>query len=84
MERKFADKEHKLNVAEGDIFKDIQEVWVEAISTAVPGAISRVIAEAEVEKDEESNQQFKYEWTTCSEMQNVKVSKLVDNNNDLK
>lgn len=52
----FVDKEQKLDVAEGDIFKDIQEIWVEAISTEVPGAISRVIIEAKVEKTKESNQ----------------------------
>ena len=78
-----ANKEQKLDVAEGDILKDIQEVWLEAISITVPVVISRVIVEAEVEKVEESNQQFKYEWTMCSEMQNVKVPKLVENNNKL-
>ena len=69
LEREFANKEQKIDVAQGDIFKDIQEFWVEAISTTVPGAISKVITEVEVEKAEESNQQFKYEWTTCREMQ---------------
>lgn len=54
----FADKERKLELAEGDIFNDIQEAWVEAIYTTVPRVISRVIAEAEVEKAGESNQQF--------------------------
>jgi len=49
------DNEQKLDVAEGDIFKDIQEAWVEAIFTVVPEVISKVIAEAEVEKTEESN-----------------------------
>lgn len=63
-----ADKEQKLDVAEEDIFKDIQKVWVEAIFTSVPGAISRVIV-VEVEKAEESNQQFEYEWTMCSKWQ---------------
>jgi len=67
-----ANKEQKLDVTEGDIFKDIQEVWVEAISTEVPGTIStkvpgeisievpreisRIIAKAKVEKVEERNQ----------------------------
>lgn len=68
-ESKFTEKEQKLDVAQGDIFKYIQEVWMEAISTAVFREISRVIAEDEVEKAEESNQQFKYEWMMCSEMQ---------------
>lgn len=63
LESEFADKEHKIDVAEGDIFKGIQEVWVEAISIVVPREISRVIIEAEVEKAKESKQQAKYEWT---------------------
>ena len=60
-----------MDIVEGDILKDIHEVWVEAIaiSTRVSGEILRVIAEAEVEKAKESNQQFKYEWTTCNEIQ---------------
>ena len=32
-ESKFEGKKHQLDIAEGDIFKDIQEVSVEAIST---------------------------------------------------
>lgn len=39
------------------------------ISTTVSGAISRIITKVEAEKDEGSNQQFKYERKMCSEMQ---------------
>ena len=34
-ESKIADKEKKRDIAEGDIFKDIQKVWVAAISTEI-------------------------------------------------
>ena len=54
-----------MDIAEGDIFKDIQEVWVAEISRA----ILRAIAEAKAGKVEEGNQQFKDEWTKCSKMQ---------------
>ena len=46
LESKFVDKEQKLDVAEGDIFKDIQKVWVEAISIAVSGVMSTIVPEA--------------------------------------
>jgi len=49
LQSKLADKEQKLDIADGDIFKDIQEVWEVAISrvvtttisTAMTGVISR-------------------------------------------
>lgn len=68
-ESKFANKEQQLDIAEEDNFKDTHEVWVAAISTTISGEISRIITEVEAKKDERSNQQFKYERTTCSEMQ---------------
>jgi len=76
LESEFADKEQKIDVAEGDIYKDIQEVWVEAISTAIPGAISRVIAEAEIGNAEESNQQVEDEWTKYSNKWQSNKSKI--------
>jgi len=45
-----------LDIAEGDNFKDTQEVWLAAISTTVSGAILRIITKFKVKKDEESNQ----------------------------
>lgn len=43
-----ADNEQKLDVAEGDIFKDIQEALMEAISAIILEVMSRVMAEAKV------------------------------------
>ena len=58
-ESKFEGKEQQLDITEGDIFMDIQEVWVETISieisTAVSREISRVIAKEKERKVEEGN-----------------------------
>lgn len=63
LESEFANKEHKIDVVEGDIFKDIQEVWVEAIYIVVPREISGVTVESKVEKLEESIHQVENEGT---------------------
>ena len=72
-ESKFEGKEQQLDITEGDIFMDIQEVWVETISieisTAVSREISRVIAEEKERNVEEGNQQFENECTECSKVQ---------------
>ena len=55
-ESKFTGSELQLDVAEGDIFKYIQEIWVVAMSKKIFTTISRVKAEIESRKDEEENQ----------------------------
>jgi len=40
---KFANKEHKRDIAKGYIFRDIQQVRVAAVSTAVSGAMVRTM-----------------------------------------
>jgi len=67
-----ADKEQELDIAEGDIFKDTQDVLEAAISravtttisTTVTAVISREITGVEMGKVGGGNQQFEY-------MQNV-------------
>ena len=54
-EREFAGREHEKDIAEGDIFKGIQEFWVAAMSGTTSTAISRVVAEIKSRKVEEGN-----------------------------
>ena len=68
-ESEFADNKHKLDIAEGDAYKIIKEVWVVAISGATFGVTSRVKVEIELRKAKEKNQQFREEWMKYSKMQ---------------
>ena len=54
-EREFAGREHEKDIAEGDIFKGIQEVWVATMFGTTSTAISRVVAEIKSRKVEEGN-----------------------------
>ena len=55
-EREFAGREREKDIAEGDIFKGILEVWVAAMSGTTSTKISRVVEEIKSRKDEENNQ----------------------------
>ena len=46
--------EQQFDIAEGNIFKDIQEVWEEAISIMVFGIISKMISEVEEKEGSKS------------------------------
>ena len=52
-EREIVGREHEKDIAEWDIFKGIQEVWVEAMSRTTSTTISRVVAEIKSSKVEE-------------------------------
>jgi len=68
-EVKIANKEQKRDIAEGYIFKDIQEVREATMFGITSTTISREKVEVEARKAEKDNQQFKDEWTKCSKMQ---------------
>ena len=68
-EREFAGKEHEKDIAEGYIFKGIQEVWVAAMSETTSTAILRVVAEIKSRKVEEGNQYFENKCIECSKVQ---------------
>ena len=55
-ESKFVGSEQQLDVAEGNIFKYIQEIWVVAMSKTIFTVISRVKARIESRKAGEDNQ----------------------------
>ena len=71
-EREIVGREHEKDIAEWDIFKGIQEVWVEAMSRTTSTAISRVVAEIKLRKVEEGNQQLKYEGTKSKQRKDLK------------
>jgi len=62
-------EEHQLDIAEGDAYKSIKEVWVAAISAVENRANSSAKAEEKLREAEGSNQQFREEWIKCSRVQ---------------
>ena len=62
-----------MDIEKGDIFKDIQEVWVAAISTEVFGEISRIRGYVEAKLVEECNPQFEDKWTECGSGKTTKI-----------
>ena len=71
-ESKFAGREHEKDIAEGNIFKGIQEVWVAAMSRETSTTISRVVAEIKSRKVEEGNQQLEDESTELEQREDLK------------
>ena len=65
-ESKFVGNEQQLDIAEGDAYKSIKEVWVakmsETIFAAEFGVNSRAQRKIELRRVEKSNQQFREEW----------------------
>ena len=68
-EREFAGRECEKDIAQGDIFKGIQEFWVAAMSGTTSTKISRVVAKIKSMKVEEANQQFENGCTEWSKVQ---------------
>ena len=68
-ESKFVDREHERDIVEGDAYKSIKEVRVDAISREVFESILKVKIEIGLIKVEENVQQFRDEGEKCSKVQ---------------
>lgn len=62
-------RKHEEDIAEGDVYKSMKEVWVAAVSGAAFEASSELKAEVEVRRTEENNQQVEDECTKCNRVQ---------------
>ena len=57
-----------MDIAKGDAYKSIKEVWVAAVYGTISRMTSREIVEEEVRKVEEGNQQLENECMECSKV----------------
>ena len=65
-----------MDISEVDIFKDIQEFWVAAISTTVFGAISKIIAEVE---EKEGSKSFETHTQGKGQQQQSNLDREIEN-----